>query len=131
MRIWARILRFSRERRPVADHTGVAYELAYEARVAVDALRFAIKQLEGELSPGDRQQTAFVLLDAFDCLVRAEHHFRSLRSSNGPRGGFASFASSARGSDMSVAMNCNSGRNCSSCAAPSPLALAVGAGFRD
>jgi hypothetical protein len=61
-------------RRLAADHTGVAYELAYEARVAADALRFAIKQLEGELSPGDSQQTAFVLLDAFDRLVRAEHY---------------------------------------------------------
>ena len=93
MRIWAHILRFSRERRPATDPTGVAYELAYEARVAADALRFAIKQLESELSPGDRQQTAFVLLDAFDRLVRAEHHFRSLRGSNGrsadSRGSFA------------------------------------------
>jgi hypothetical protein len=34
------------------------------------------------LSPGDRQQTALVLLDAFDRLDRAEHHFRSWR---GPR----------------------------------------------
>lgn len=77
MRIWTRIWRFSSAGRRAADQTGVAYELAYEARVASDALRFAIKELEGELSPDDRQQTALLLLDAFDRLVRAEHHFRS------------------------------------------------------
>src|SRR5271170_594818 len=82
MRIWARIRGLSRERRPAPDHTGVAYELAYEARVATDALRFAIKQLEGELSTEDRQQTALVLFDAFDRLVRAEHHFRLLRGAD-------------------------------------------------
>jgi len=82
MRIWDRIWRFSRELWHLTDHKGVSYALAYEARVAIDALRFGIKQLEGELSPGDRQQTALVLLDAFDRLDRAEHHFRSWR---GPR----------------------------------------------
>jgi hypothetical protein len=79
MRIWARIWRFSDELRRTPYNRGVCYELAYEARVAADALRFGIKQLEGELSPGDRQQTALVLLDAFDRLDRAEHHFRSRR----------------------------------------------------
>jgi hypothetical protein len=79
MRIWPRIWRLSRETRNTGNGRGASFELAYEARVAADALRFAIKQLERELSPEDRQQTAFVLLDAFDHLDRAERQFRSLR----------------------------------------------------
>ena len=54
----------------------MAYELAYEARVASDTLRFAIKQLDRELTAQERQNTALLLLDALDRLVRAERRFR-------------------------------------------------------
>ncbi len=54
----------------------MAYELAYEARVASDTLRFAIKQLDREPTAEERQNTALLLLDALDRLVRAERRFR-------------------------------------------------------
>jgi hypothetical protein len=60
----------------------MAYELAYEARVATDTLRFAIKQLDRELSAEERQNTALLLLDALDRLSRAERRFRIERVAN-------------------------------------------------
>ena len=70
VRIWHILIPESR-----APSSGLTYELAYEARVAIDALRFAIK-LDHELTPETRQSTALVLLDALNCLVGAERHFR-------------------------------------------------------
>lgn len=76
MRIWHILFPESRGPQRTADSLGVAYELAYEARVASDALRFAIKQLGHELTPESRQNTALILLDALDRLARAERRFR-------------------------------------------------------
>jgi len=54
----------------------MAYELAYEARVASDTLRFAIKELDHALTGEQRQDTALLLLDAMNRLERAERRFR-------------------------------------------------------
>jgi len=76
MRIWRILFPDSWRRQRPADSLGVADELAYEARVASDAIRFAIKQLERELPDEARQDTALLLLDALDRLARAQRHFR-------------------------------------------------------
>ena len=76
MRIWQVLFPAFRGPRRSGDPLAIAYELAYEARVASDALRFAIKQLEQELPAEARQNTALLLLDALDRLARAERHFR-------------------------------------------------------
>lgn len=76
MRIWHILFPESRGPQPRPNSSGVTYELAYEARVAIDALRLAIKQLDNELTPETRQSTALILLDALDRLARAERHFR-------------------------------------------------------
>ncbi len=54
----------------------MTYELAYEARIASDTLRFAIKQLDRELTAEERRNTALILLDVLDRLARAERRFR-------------------------------------------------------
>ena len=76
MRIWHFLFPNSGDLRRGGDPLGVAYELAYEARVASDTLRFAIKQLDRELTAEERQNTALLLLDALDRLARAERRFR-------------------------------------------------------
>lgn len=54
----------------------MAYELAYESRLAIDPLRFAIKQLDREPTAEERHNIALLLLDALDRLARAERRFR-------------------------------------------------------
>ncbi len=54
----------------------MAYELAYESRVAIDTLRFAIKQLDRETTSEERHDVGMLLLDALDRLARAERRFR-------------------------------------------------------
>ena len=76
MRIWQLLFSNSGGPRRAGDLLGMAYELAYEARVASDTLRFAIKQLDREPTAEERQNTALLLLDALDRLARAERRFR-------------------------------------------------------
>jgi hypothetical protein len=61
----------------------VEYELAYQARVAVDRIRFAIRQTE-EFAPRTDQmrEVGLQLLDALDRLESAERRF--LRRFRGP-----------------------------------------------
>jgi hypothetical protein len=75
MRIWRVFFPNSGGPRRADDSLGMTYELAYEARVASDSLRFAIKQLDRELT-AERQNLALLLLDALDRLTRAERRFR-------------------------------------------------------
>lgn len=76
MRIWRVFFPNSGGPRRADDSLGMTYELAYEARVASDTIRFAIKQLDRELTADQRQNTALLLLDALDRLARAERRFR-------------------------------------------------------
>ena len=76
MRIWQLLFPNSGGPRRSNNPLGMTYELAYEARIASDTLRFAIKQLDRELTAQERQNTALLLLDALNRLVRAERRFR-------------------------------------------------------
>lgn len=76
MHIWRTFFPNSGGPRRADDWLGMTYQLAYEARVASDTLRFAIKQLDRELTAEERQNTALLLLDALDRLARAERRFR-------------------------------------------------------
>ncbi len=60
-----------------------SFEMAYQIRVAIDQIRFAIRSGDG--SPDDRAvilETRMQLLDALDRLQSAERHFMSI-SRNG------------------------------------------------
>lgn len=52
----------------------------FNCSVASDTLRFAIKQLDRELTAEQRQDTDLLLLDALDRLARAEGRFRIERA---------------------------------------------------
>jgi hypothetical protein len=57
--------------------SGIEFEFAYQARVAVDCIRFAIKALEGSSKNSDElQQANLQLLDALDRLELAERSFQ-------------------------------------------------------
>lgn len=57
--------------------TGVDYELAYQVRVAIDRIRFAIKQTEQFAPHTDQMKNAGLqLLDALDRLQSAERRFQ-------------------------------------------------------
>ena len=54
------------------------YEMAYQARVASDRIRFAIRVLEKTgTDDAEIRQAGLELLDALDRLESAEHHFQS------------------------------------------------------
>jgi len=54
-------------------HSGIEFEFAYQARVAVDCIRFAIKVMENSTkNPDELQQANLQLLDALDRLQLAE-----------------------------------------------------------
>lgn len=64
----------------------VEYEMAYQVRVAMDRLRFAIKQIEQfSLNCGPGQETGFQLLDALDRLEAADRRFQQWFHSKHPR----------------------------------------------
>ncbi len=65
------------------ERTALNFEMAYQIRVAIDQIRFAIKASEG--SPNDPAvvlETRMQLLDALQRLLAAERHFMSI-SRNG------------------------------------------------
>ena len=55
----------------------IEYEMAYQMRVAIDRIQFAIRHIE-RIGPGTYQnrEAAFQLLDALDRLTRAEQKFQ-------------------------------------------------------
>ncbi len=62
-----------------SESSGPAFELAYQARIAIDRIRFVIRQTENLLSqsvPG--REAGLQLLDALDRLQSAESHFQRL-----------------------------------------------------
>ena len=57
--------------------TTIDYELAYQARVAIDRIRFAIRHIEGCTTHTDQMREAGLeLLDALDRLENAERRFQ-------------------------------------------------------
>ena len=63
--------------RRIASEKGPAFELAYQARVAIDRIRFAIRQ--GEAVAPEHPvlvEARMQLLDALDRLENAERHFQ-------------------------------------------------------
>ncbi|MDQ2843681.1 MAG: hypothetical protein M3Y72_22100 [Acidobacteriota bacterium] len=68
--------------------SALEFELAYQARVAIDRIRFAIKATENRSQPEQLREAGMQLLDALDRLETAERRFQdrwrcSHRSSNG------------------------------------------------
>ncbi len=65
------------------ERTALNFEMAYQIRVAIDQIRFAIRS--GESSPDEHSvilETRMQLLDARQRLLSAERHFMSI-SRNG------------------------------------------------
>ena len=58
--------------------SALEYEMAYQARIAVDRIRFAIKQTEQFARHSDQAREASLqLVDALDRLEVADRHFQS------------------------------------------------------
>jgi len=65
------------DERAKAKSSLAAFELAYQARVAVERIRFAIKELERTtVDSASARGIDLQLLDALDRLQSAEHHFQ-------------------------------------------------------
>ena len=66
------------EARAQAEPTAMEFEMAYQARVAIDRVRFAIKHME-QFGPHTDQMTdaAFQLLEALQRLESADRHFQA------------------------------------------------------
>ena len=55
----------------------VDYEMAYQTRVAIDRIRFVLKNTEQWTAPSDQiREVNLQLLDALDRLESADHHFQ-------------------------------------------------------
>jgi len=52
------------------------FELAYQARIAIERIRFALKATEMSTSHEQLTKARFQLLDALDRLSAADHHFQ-------------------------------------------------------
>ena len=63
--------------------SAIAYELAYQARVAMDRIRFAIRNIENGERISQAHEVGFQLLDALDRLESAERAFQR-RFRDGP-----------------------------------------------
>ena len=58
--------------------SAMEYEMAYQARIAIDRIRFAIKQTEQVAPHSDQAREASLqLVDALDRLEAADRHFQS------------------------------------------------------
>jgi len=58
--------------------SAVEFEMAYQTRIAIDRIRFAIKQAEQYSKPCDRMREASLqLLDALDRLESLERRFQA------------------------------------------------------
>jgi hypothetical protein len=63
---------------PTTTERALGFELAYQSRVAIDRIRFAIKQTECEnLNTGMLREIGLQLLDALERLETAERHFQA------------------------------------------------------
>ncbi len=67
--------------------SALEFELAYQARVAIDRIRFAIKATENRSQPEQLREAGMQLLDALDRLEAAERRFQDRwRNPDGSRG---------------------------------------------
>jgi hypothetical protein len=87
--------------------SGVDYELAYQARVAIDRIRFAIRQTE-EFAPRTDQmrEVSLQLLDALDGIQSAERRFQErfrIRAANTQRAESAELTTAGSSSDGGAA----------------------------
>ena len=57
--------------------SALEFELAYQARVAIDRIRFAIKATESRSHPDQLIEAGMQLLDALDRLEGAERRFQN------------------------------------------------------
>ena len=57
--------------------SALEFELAYQARVAIDRIRFAIKATESRSQPEQLREAGMQLLDALDRLDTAERRFQN------------------------------------------------------
>lgn len=57
--------------------SALEFELAYQARVAIDRIRFAIKATENRSQPEQLREAGMQLLDALDRLEAAERRFQN------------------------------------------------------
>jgi len=57
--------------------SALEFELAYQARVAIDRIRFAIRATENRSQPEQLREAGMQLLDALDRLEAAERRFQS------------------------------------------------------
>jgi len=57
--------------------SALEFELAYQARVAIDRIRFAIKATENRSQPEQLREAGMQLLDALDRLQAAERRFQN------------------------------------------------------
>src|SRR5262249_39533842 len=74
---YVRVMQNLETRQPEATEASLEFELAYQSRVAMDRIRFVIKQTEFEkLSPAMLREVGFQLLDALERLGTAERHFQ-------------------------------------------------------
>jgi len=92
------LVAFNREALLAAHQTAATFELAYQARLAVDRIRFAIGQTEQfATNQPILQEVRMQLLDALDRLDAAERHFQQdFRSER--------FPSTVNGAGKSAAM---------------------------
>ena len=66
------------ERAARSSPSSVEFEMAYQARVAADRIRFAVKAMEIGSNHSDQLRDAGMqLLDALDRLEAAERHFQN------------------------------------------------------
>ncbi len=61
----------------LARPSALEFELAYQVRVAIDRIRFAIKATESRSHPDQLKEAGMQLLDALDRLEAAERRFQS------------------------------------------------------
>ena len=57
--------------------SALEFELAYQARVAIDRIRFAIKATESRNHPDQLKEAGMQLMDALDRLEAAERRFQN------------------------------------------------------
>ena len=57
-------------------HSSADFELAYQARIAIDRIRFALKATEISTSHEQLTEVRFQLLDALDRLRAADYNFQ-------------------------------------------------------
>jgi hypothetical protein len=64
------------EREAQSRPSAMEFEMAYQARVAIDSIRFAIKQIEQAGLQSEVREVGIQLIDALDRLKAVDRHFQ-------------------------------------------------------